>query len=346
MVEQPQEHHHKSRYDKLYKILILIPLLFTIVCAVYMVNFYKTNHDFIHKDISLKGGTSITIYTQTDIKNLSTYLSNEFSDFTIREISDLRTGKQEAIMIEVSDSPEIIKASLEKYLNTTLDNSNSSIEFTGSSIGTGFYKQALFSILLSFSLMGMVIFLIFAKGLKLKFLVILLATLPLILFMSGISIDTLFYFLIVDLIICGIIYFRFNMPSFFVILCAFIDIFMTLSIINFLGIKVSTAGIIALLMLIGYSVDSDILLTSRVLRSQEGTVNERIKSAFKTGMTMTMTTFAAVVICLIVTQNFSPALKQIFTILTIGLVLDVINTWITNASLIKYYMERGLHKNN
>jgi preprotein translocase subunit SecF len=194
--------------------------------------------------------------------------------------------------------------------------------------------------------MGMVIFLIFSKGLKLKFLVVLLATLPLILFMSGISIDILFYFLIVDLIICGIIYFRFNMPSFFVILCAFIDIFMTLSIINFLGIKVSTAGIIALLMLIGYSVDSDILLTSRVLRSQEGTVNERIKSAFKTGMTMTMTTFAAVVICLIVTQNFSPALKQIFTILTIGLVLDIINTWITNASLIKYYMEKGLHKKN
>jgi len=337
---EEQKEHQKSRYDKIYKPLILIPALFMIFCVIYSINFYHVNNDFIKKDISLKGGTSITIYSQTNLQDLSSYLSKNFKDFNIREISDLRTGKQEAIIIEVSESPDVIKSSLEKYLNITLDNSNSSVEFTGSSIGQGFYKQALFSVLLAFSLMGMVIFLIFAKGWKIKALIILLAFLPLILFMNKVSIDKLFYVILIDLLICSVIYFRFNMPSFFVILCAFVDIFMTLTIVNMLGIQVSTAGIIAFLMLIGYSVDSDILLTTRVLRSQEGTINERIFSAFKTGMTMTMTTLAAVVVSLLVTQNFSSALKQIFTILTIGLLLDIVNTWTTNASLIKYYMER------
>ena len=340
MAEEQKEHHSKGRYDKIYKYLILIPALFMIFCIIHSVTFYNVNHDFIKKDISLKGGSSITVYTQTNLQDLSSYLSENFKDFNVREISDLRTGKQEAVIVEVSDSSEVVKSSLEKYFNMTLDNSNSSTEFTGSSIGAGFYKQALFSVLLAFSLMGMVIFLIFAKGKGIKALVILLAILPLILFMSKVSIDKLFYVILIDLLICMIIYFRFNMPSFFVILCAFVDIFMTLTIINLLGIQVSTAGIIALLMLIGYSVDSDILLTTRVLRVQEGTVNERIFSAFKTGMTMTMTTMAAVVISLLITQNFSSALKQIFTILTIGLILDIVNTWITNASLIKYYMER------
>ena len=43
-------------------------------------------------------------------------------------------------------------------------------------------------------------------------------------------------------------------------LAAFADILMTFVVVNILGIKMSSAGIIALLMLIGYSVDTDILL--------------------------------------------------------------------------------------
>jgi len=340
MTENQKEQNQRSKYDKLYKPIVFIPFLIFIFCIIYMISFYNTNHDFFYKDISLKGGTSVTIYHPVNINDLSSYLSQNFKDFNVREISDLRTGKQEAVIVEVSESSEVVKSSLEKYLNFTLTNENSSIEFTGSSIGSGFYKQALFSILLAFLFMGMVIFLIFAKGWKIKVLVMILSLIPLILFINKVPINKLFYVILIDLVICMFIYFRHNMPSFFIILCAFLDIFMTLTFVNILGIKVSTAGIIAFLMLIGYSVDSDILLTTRVLREQEGTVNERIFSAFKTGIIMTTTTLAAVIVSLLVTKNFSAVLKQIFTILTIGLFLDIMNTWITNASLIKYYAER------
>jgi len=134
------------------------------------------------------------------------------------------------------------------------------------------------------------------------------------------------------------ILFRTAVPSGAVIISAFADILMTLVTINLLGIKMSSSGIIALLMLIGYSVDTDILLTNRILKRQEGSLNERLFGAFKTGMTMTMTSLTAVVVALLVVKSFSVTLTQIFTILSIGLVFDIFNTWITNTSILKWYV--------
>jgi len=113
---------------------------------------------------------------------------------------------------------------------------------------------------------------------------------------------------------------------------------MTLVLVNMLGIKMSTAGIVAVLMLIGYSVDTDILLTTRVLKRREDSLNQRLFGAFKTGITMTLTSLLAVVIALIVVSSFSIILTQIFTILAIGLAFDLLNTWITNVSILKWYV--------
>jgi len=102
--------------------------------------------------------------------------------------------------------------------------------------------------------------------------------------------------------------------------------------------KISTAGIVAFLMLIGYSVDTDILLTTRLLKKHEST-DKALFGAFKTGTTMTITSIIAITTALIVVYPFASVLNQIFTILLIGLGLDLFNTWITNASIIKWYTE-------
>jgi preprotein translocase subunit SecF len=126
-------------------------------------------------------------------------------------------------------------------------------------------------------------------------------------------------------------------PSMMVIVCVLADIIETLAVTNLLGIRVSTAGLAAFLMLIGYSVDTDILLTSRVLRSKEGTVFHRTLSAAKTGLLMTLTTITAVTIGLLLTT--SGTIKEIMTIMLIGLMFDIINTWIQNVALLRYYLE-------
>lgn len=134
--------------------------------------------------------------------------------------------------------------------------------------------------------------------------------------------------------------FRSAVPSFFVILTAASDIISTLAVAGILGIKMSTAGVAALLMLIGYSVDTDILLTTKVLKrkSEGGTIFERIKGALRTGLTMTATAMVAAIIGLFFTQ--SETIKQIMLITVIGLAFDLIYTWFQNAGILRWYLER------
>ena len=107
---------------------------------------------------------------------------------------------------------------------------------------------------------------------------------------------------------------------------------------NLIGMKLSTGGIAALLMLIGYSVDTDIMLSTRVLKRKEGSIKERIRNSIKTGLTMQLTAMAALSALLILTQ--AAILKQIASILIIGLALDIANTWIQNTGILRWYAER------
>lgn len=138
--------------------------------------------------------------------------------------------------------------------------------------------------------------------------------------------------------------FKALVPSLFVILAAISDIISTIAAIDILGIKMSTAGIAALLMLIGYSVDTDILLTTKVLkrRKEGGTVFERTIKAAKTGLTMSITSLVAASACLIFSQ--SDVIKQIMIIIVIGLLFDIIYTWIQNAGILRWYMEKKYGK--
>ncbi|MFQ5800967.1 MAG: preprotein translocase subunit SecF, partial [Candidatus Hydrothermarchaeales archaeon] len=127
---------------------------------------------------------------------------------------------------------------------------------------------------------------------------------------------------------------------FAVVLSAFADIVETVAGMILLGIELSKGSIVALLLLIGYSVDTDIMLTSRLLK-QKGRKNldDAIKYAMFTGFTMTGTTTTAMIVLFVVST--SELLDAIATVIIIGLVFDLLNTWITNLSLLKMYVEGG-----
>ncbi len=136
------------------------------------------------------------------------------------------------------------------------------------------------------------------------------------------------------------ILFRSFVPSIAVIFAAFSDIVIPLALIDYLGIKLSAAGIAAFLMLIGYSVDTDILLTTRALKKKEGNLNTRIYGAFKTGITMTLTSLFAVLPAFFLITGLPDSFRQLFLIIAIGLTADIMNTWLTNAGIIKLYCEK------
>jgi preprotein translocase subunit SecF len=134
--------------------------------------------------------------------------------------------------------------------------------------------------------------------------------------------------------------FRTFVPATAVVLSAFADMVMTAAAMNIVGIPLTLGTTAALLMLIGYSVDSDILLTNRVLKRQ-GKLTDKLKGAFQTGIIMTSTTFAAVTAMLIVSWLGSvQILMEISAVLLIGLVFDILNTWLTNAALLKWYVQK------
>jgi len=134
------------------------------------------------------------------------------------------------------------------------------------------------------------------------------------------------------------ILFRTFVPSLAVILSATSDILVTLSMMLIFNIEVSLAAIAALLMLIGYSVDTDIMLTSRLLKTRGSGIPKKIKSAFKTGITMTLTSVVAITAILL--SSISPVLAQIASILLMGLLADLVFTWCQNSVILRWYCER------
>ena len=138
------------------------------------------------------------------------------------------------------------------------------------------------------------------------------------------------------------IYFRAPLPSFYAVFSVFADATFALAVFDLFNLRLTTAGVASFLMLIGYSIDTDILLTTRVLKRTEGTVSERMASTLPTGITMTLAAIAAVLIAYYSTE--SELLKQIMFILGWGLVADVIFTWLFNAPLLRMYLE-GKEKN-
>jgi len=146
--------------------------------------------------------------------------------------------------------------------------------------------------------------------------------------------------IIAFVLISGVVYlyFRAALPSFYAVFSVFADMLFALAMFNLFDLRLTTAGVAAFLMLIGYSIDTDILLTTRVLKRKEGSVAERMASAVPTGMTMTVAALAAVLVAFYATD--SELLKQIMFILGWGLVADIIYTWFFNAPLLRMYVEK------
>ncbi len=378
-----QSTHVRGWYDRHYKWLLLIPAILILFSLVYLFNFYSTNQDIIYKDVSLTGGTTITISdSHVNIASLQTELKTQFPDVIVRSISDFRTQKQVGFFVETKADANTAKAAIEKVIGYNLTSDNSSVEFSGSNLSSGFYSQLKNAVFAAFLLMGWVVFIIFAESRKMKGIAtilsflglsILLPAIPAINMLSLLAmfcgliicltsknkvrndylisfsifvVSVLLFFIYPNPIILIpiaaaliFIYVFYSIPSFAVILSAFADIIMTVVVADILKMQLSTAGIVAFLMLIGYSVDTDILLTTRLLKSKDGNVNHRIFGAFKTGITMTLTAIAAVAVSFTVIYGFSDTLRQIFGIILIGLFFDILNTWISNASMLKWYME-------
>ena len=289
---------NKSGFYKFFfenhKKLMIIPIALLLFSLIILVSNYSQNGEFINKGVSIRGGTEITIPSQSlEVSDVKTFLLSSFpeGDFNIRSLSV--AGVQTDIIIEATDIDiKSLTSTIEANFNVKEGEYN--VNSTGSSLGQSFYKQIIVAIIAAFILMGIVVY----------------------------------------------IYFRKILPSISIIIAAASNMIITLGFVSLTDMRITTAGIAAFLMLIGYSVDTNILLTTRVLKVKEGTLNDKIYSAMKTGMTMSVTTIIAITVALFIAQ--SDVIKQIMIILLVGLIADIFNTWIQNTTILKMFMEKKL----
>jgi preprotein translocase subunit SecF len=80
------------------------------------------------------------------------------------------------------------------------------------------------------------------------------------------------------------------------------------------------------------------MLTTKVLKRKSGDLWSRIVTAFKTGMTMTVTTIIALFIAFLITNSI--ILKQMFGIILIALIVDMLSTWLMNTGILVWYLEK------
>jgi preprotein translocase subunit SecF len=131
--------------------------------------------------------------------------------------------------------------------------------------------------------------------------------------------------------------FRSPLPSMAVLVAALLDIFEAMGLMTLVGVKLSLATVAALLMLIGYSVDTNILLTSRLLKRSEE-MRHRLLGAMKTGLTMSATTLCA--LTALYGFSTSDVLDDIALVLVFGLIADLMNTWLFNAGILRGYLSK------
>jgi len=284
-------------YEKNYIKLMIVSYLILFLSIIFLGYKYASTGDLIERDISLKGGVSAAIYNNDlSLIEIEDYLKSSLNDFTIRSLTDLSTGKQNGLIIEVSEinEPELRSLLKNKIKNVDFENENEYYpSITSTQFGQNFYKNLMIALIISFVFMSIVVF----------------------------------------------IAFKTFTPSIAVISAALTDILATLVVIDLLGIKLSSGGIVAFLLVIGYSIDTDILLTTRLLkRREEGPFYERLKHAMVTGLTMTTAAIAALGTGYLLA--IPEELKQIFLIIIIALFFDIIATYCGNAGILIHYCKK------
>ena len=108
-------------YGKNYKILMTIPIVITILATIFVIGFYIKTGDIIHKDVSLKGGITATVYTENQI-DLNEIKNNLNIESDIRKLSDFTTGKQIGFIAQDVEKvfPQWVEKDGEGYKTLTL----------------------------------------------------------------------------------------------------------------------------------------------------------------------------------------------------------------------------------
>ncbi len=109
---------------------------------------------------------------------------------------------------------------------------------------------------------------------------------------------------------------------------------------SILGIPLSLSSMAGILLIFGYAVNTNILLSTNILRRKGGKPRNRASRAMNTGIKMSTTSATAMVVLNLFTT--APQLQQISAVIVLGILVDMVNTWLFNSGvLLRHKAQKG-----
>ncbi|MBI5223399.1 hypothetical protein HY990_03180 [Candidatus Micrarchaeota archaeon] len=141
-------------------------------------------------------------------------------------------------------------------------------------------------------------------------------------------------------IVLVFLFFRSITPSIAVLAGALADVLIAMGAMGAFGIPFTLHSFAALLMLIGFSLDTDILLTTRILK-RKGEPHQNAYEAMKTGMTMSFLAIVSFgILFVLATLTHISVFYEISAVALAGLVGDIFATWGINAIIVLHDVEK------
>lgn len=280
-------------YERDYKRLMLIPVCVLLFFSGVIIYHKATTGEFFGKDISLKGGTSITFYTDERLLGVNEWLRSSWgADTQLIVITD-PLGGFKGYDFRVGSELSTVEAGdkLSELVGREVDSDEFSVAYQGASIAQNFFHESIIIIGASFLFMSLVV----------------------------------------------LYYFKNLVPAVSITFSTIADVIVVIGVLDLFGVPLSVASIGALLMLIGLSTDSDMLLAANIIKKRKGDLMSRLKKSFKTELTMSLAAITTSSIMYLLTNI--DMIKSIALILLIGSVSDLLNTWVLSAGLQRMYRE-------
>lgn len=288
---------YEKKYDDYYKLILIIPVVLFLLAAGAITYKYVNDGEFINRGLTFAGGISVTLQENVNISAV------ELRDQLREEYPDFEVNYRLLGSVGAGGQNIVIESNIQPDNPISDELVNRIVEITAANEDN-----------------------VSVERIGAEFGDSFFRQMFTAIFIAFVFMGTVVFF-----------YFRTFLPSMAVILAAIFNIVVTVAIVNTLGLQMGTAGVAGLLMLIGYSIDTDILLTTRMLKEKRGDVNKRILDAMTTGLTMTVSTGIALLVAYLFVS--SEVLREVALVVMIGLLVDIISTYVQNASVLKWYLE-------
>ncbi len=138
--------------------------------------------------------------------------------------------------------------------------------------------------------------------------------------------------------VIALIIFRRRVAPMAILLVVGLDILCVLGYMALFRVPLSLASTVGIVMLIGYAVDTNILLAWRILKRVGGGHKEQATDSINTGLMMSVLAIV-VLLSLNILTSASP-LNVLTAVLIFGIAINILNTWFLGAGILLRHAER------